>query len=222
LNIFFKAGKSEFIFSLVKFREDIFTTKFHRIIFCEPHRSTSKSTDFFQRLKNEFPTIEQHFGLPNMQLLNLEFNTLPCLILIDDLMKELLSSEAMFDLVTKQVHHNNLSVCFTLQNYYAPSKFGKSFIRNCQYRVIFYNRLDQRELNLMSSQIANSPQFFSSNFDFLYKQFPNIHSHFLLIDGQFNSSVKEFWCRTNIFPAEKGGEIRPIIFMKNPDFHSVQ
>jgi hypothetical protein len=76
-------------------------------------------------------------------------------------MKELLSSEAMFDRVTKQVHHNNLSVCFTLQNYYAPSKYGKSFIRNCQYRVIFYNRLDQRELNLMSSQIANSPQFFS-------------------------------------------------------------
>jgi hypothetical protein len=132
-------------------------------------------------------------------------------------MKELLSSEAMFDLITKQVHHNNISVCFTLQNYFAPSKFGKSFTRNCQYRVIFFNRLDQRELNVMSSQIANSPNFFASNFEFLYKEFPNIHSHFLLIDGQFNSPIKDFWCRTNIFPAEKGKEIIPIIFMKNPD-----
>jgi len=214
------AGKSEFLFSLVKFRDDVFTTKFHRIIYCEPHRSTSKSADFFQRLQTEFSTIEHCFGLPNVSHLNLEFNTLPCLILIDDLMKDLLSSESMLDLVTKHVHHNNLTVCFSLQNYFISSKFGKSFQRNCQYRVIFFNRIDQRELNLMSSQIANSSHFFASNFEFLFKQFPKMYSHYLLIDGQFSSPIKDFWCRTFIFPDEKGKEIKPIIFFKNPDYHS--
>jgi hypothetical protein len=91
--------------------------------------------------------------------LNLQFNRMPCLILIDDLMRDLLSSDAMLDLITKHVHHNNLTVCFTMQYYYMSSKFGKALQRNCQYRVIFFNRVDQRELSTMSSQIANSPHF---------------------------------------------------------------
>ena len=214
-----QCGKSEMLFNFVKFREDVFISKFHRIIYSEPHSLSEKNNDFFKRLQNEFPQIERCFGLPNLVQLNLTHNTLPCLLLIDDQMNEVLSSEEMLNLATKNVHHFNLTVCFTLQNYYQSSRFRQSFVKNCQYRFFFFNRIDQRELNLISSQIANSPKFFASNFDFLYRKFPNAHSHYILIDGQFNSPIKEFWCRTSIFPETKGGPIQPIIFFKNPNYH---
>ena len=133
-------------------------------------------------------------------------------------MHSVLNSEEMLDLVTKNVHHNNVSVCFTLQNYYASSRFGKTIIRNCHYRIFFYNRIDQRELLSISSQIANAPRFLTANFKFLFEKFPNEPTHYLLIDGHFRSKMSDMWCRSHIFPKEKGGEITPIVFFPNPDY----
>ncbi len=205
--------------NLVKYRKDIFTTDFHRIIYCQPESLLSKNQTYFHRLRTEFPTIELCEGLPDIKKLNLDFNVLPTLILIDDLMSPLLQTESMVDLVTKFVHHFNISVCFTLQNYYAPSRFGKTLIKNCHYRIFFYNRIDQRELTTISSQIANAPNFLNANFKFLFDKFPNDPSHYLLIDGHSRSNLGPLWCRTHIFPKEKGGEITPIIFFPNPDFN---
>jgi hypothetical protein len=212
------SGKSEMLFSLVQFQKDVFSSQFQRIIYCEPH--SLKNPEFFLRLKKEFPQIEHCYGLPNLTNLNLMNNSLPCMILIDDLMVELLSSEEMLNLATKHVHHLNLTVFVTTQNYFgSTNKYGRTFIKNCQYKIFFYNRVDQREINLISSQIANSSRFFASNFEFLFKRFPNSYTHYLLIDGQFHSSTKDFWCRSNIFPESKGGEIKPIVFFKNPNYH---
>ncbi len=205
--------------NLVKFRKDIFTTDFHRIIYCQPESLSSKNQAYFNRLKSEFPMIELCEGLPNIGKLNLDFNVLPTLILIDDLMSPFLQTESMVDLVTKFVHHFNISVCFTLQNYYAPSRFGKTLIKNCHYRIFFYNRIDQRELTTISSQIANAPNFLAANFKFLFNKFPNDPSHYLLIDGHSRSNLGPLWCRSHIFPKEKGGEINPIIFFPNPDYN---
>lgn len=203
---------------MVKFRKDIFTSEFHRIIYCQPESVVTKNEDFLSRLRSEFTNIEHCLGVPNLSRLNLDYGNLPSLLLIDDLMTSMLNSEDILDLITKNVHHNNVTVCFTLQNYYASSKFGKSIIRNCHYRVFFYSRIDQRELTLISSQIANAPNFFSANFRFLFEKFPNAPSHYLLIDGQFRSPMSSMWCRSNIFPKEKGGEITPIVFCPNPDY----
>ena len=197
----------------------MFTTDFNRIIYCQPEGLLTKNQDYFNRLKQEFTNLELCVGIPNLAALNLDFGNLPSLLLIDDLMQSMLNSEEMLDMITKNVHHNNLTVCFTLQNYYATSKYGKSVIRNCQYRVFFYNRIDQRELISISSQIANAPNFFNANFKFLFEKFPNEPFHYLLIDGQFRSPMSNMWCRTHIFPNIKGGEIVPIVFFPNPDYN---
>ena len=52
-------------------------------------------------------------------------------------MVEILSSEKMVNLFTKQVHHYNVSVIFTLQNFYASSKHGKTLMRNLDYEIFF-------------------------------------------------------------------------------------
>jgi hypothetical protein len=210
-----QSGKSEFILQLIQHREKLFTSKFVRIIYCQPELLGHSNNEFFNRLKSFFPHAELNFGLPNISKLNLDINTLPYLLIIDDLMMEFLDSAAMVDLLSIQVHHFNISTIFTLQNYFAPSKFGKTIMRNVNYNIYFYNRLDLRELRNISCQILpNCPLFMQANFNFLHKKFPNDPSHYILVDGHFRNKVPSLFVRTHIFPQEDG-EIKPIFFFPN-------
>ena len=210
-----QSGKSEFICQLIQHRERLFTSKFVRIIYCQPESLAHKNNTFFNRIKEYFPTAELNNGLPNISKLNLDLNTMPCLLIIDDLMTEFLDSPQMVDLLAIQVHHYNLSTVFTLQNFFATSKFGKTMMRNVNYKVYFYNRLDLRELRNISCQIVpNCPSFMQSNFNFLYKNFPSDPSHYIFVDGHFRSKVPSLFVRSHIFPDQKG-EIKPIIFVPN-------
>jgi len=211
-----QAGKSMFILNVIKYCEQVFSSGFERIIYCQPEHLVFNNMPFVEKLKKEFPKLEVCVGIPNISILHLDSNVLPCLLLIDDLMCDLLNSEGMLELLITKVHHFNISACFTMQNYYTESKFGKTHIKNCPYRVFFYNRVEQRELSNISSQIANSASFFLSNFQFLIKNFPNEPSHYLLIDGHFRSPLSQMWCRSNIFPTSENKEIQPIFFFPNP------
>jgi hypothetical protein len=214
-----QSGKSEFVLQLIEHREKLFSSKFVRIIYCQSELLSHNNNGYFDRLKSFFPNAELNNGLPNISKLNLDMNTLPCLIILDDLMTELLDSPQMVDLLAVQVHHFNLSTIFTLQNYFAPSKFGKTIMRNVNYKVYFYNRLDLRELRNISCQIVpNSPLFMQSNFHFLYKKFPQDPSHYILVDGHFRNKIPSLFVRSRIFP-DNNNEIKPIIFFPNPDFN---
>jgi hypothetical protein len=197
---------------LIEHREKLFSSKFVRIIYCQPESLSHKNNTFFQRIRSFFPTAELNNGLPNISKLNLDLNTLPALLIIDDLMVEFLDSAQMVELLSVQVHHFNISTIFTLQNFFATSKFGKTIMRNVNYKVYFYNRLDLRELRNISCQIVpNCPSFMQSNFEFLFKKFPNDPSHYIFVDGHFRSNFPSFFVRSHIFP-DQNGETRPIIF----------
>ena len=186
---------------LIENREELFTSKFVRIIYCQPESLAHKNNTFFQRIRAFFSTAELINGLPNISKLNLDLNTLPALIIIDDLMVEFLDSPQMVELLSIQVHHFNLSVIFTLQNFFATSKFGKTIMRNVNYKVFFYNRLDLRELRNISCQIVpNCPSFMESNFNFLFKNFPDDPSHYVFVDGHFRSKIPSLFVRSHIFP----------------------
>lgn len=207
-----QSGKSEFLFNLIKFRDNMFTSQFSRIIYCQPNAFAPKNQEFFKRLQDLCPNIELCSNLPSISTLNLDLSNSPSLLLIDDLMTSVLWSKSMVDLLANDVHNYNISVVIVLQNYFAPGKYGKSLVRNCQYRVFFYNRIEQLELRTISSQVANAPNFFAANFDFLIKTFPNAPSYYLLIDGHYRTTSADFWCRSNIFPEGPQNIISPIIF----------
>lgn len=213
-----QVGKSYFISQIVKFRQDICTENFERIIYCNSNCYAHKNQLFIKSLQEHFPKLEVHQGIPNLNELQLTFNNIPTLLLIDDLMDEILNSINMVRLVTSEVHNFNISVVFTLQNYFANGKYGRTLIRNCHYRVFFYNQVEQLELRNISSQIANAPNFFAANFQFLQRKFPMEKSHYLLIDGHSQSENMGLFCRTHIFPPFPKGTVTPIIFFPNPDF----
>jgi len=210
-----QAGKSTFLYNLINFRNDVFTTRFHRIIYCLPERKLIRKKEFIDQLKLECSSIEIIGGLPSVSQLNLDVNSLPILLLVDDQMTQILKDPKMLDLMTLDGHSDNITFCFTMQNYYENSKFGKTMIRNCHYRVFFYNSIEKSYLSTISTQITNSSMFFEANFQFLFKRFPNDGSHYLVVDGQFRSKGRDFWCRSKIFPEEKGGDINPIVFYPN-------
>lgn len=211
------SGKSYFILELLKNHKTMFNTSFHRVIYCQPSSLIHRSNDYFNSIKNIFPSAELVSGLPSISKLHLDLTgSLPALIIIDDLQTEFLNSVEMLELLTAQINHFSISCIFTLQSYYGKSRFGKSLLRNVTYKCFFLNRLDRRELKYISMEIApNYPSFMESNFNFLYENFPR-YSQYILIDGHFASTVPYLYVRSNVFPNKKDGIVRPIIFFPNP------
>lgn len=206
-------GKSELVLGLVKHRSDLFEEEFERVIYCQPHSLASRNQSYINRLKEVCDKIEVHIGIPKVSDLGLHIGVNPSLLIVEDMMDSFLNSQEMHDICIKYSNHYKITCLFTLQNYYAPSKFGRSIMKNCQYRFLFYNRLEQRELNILSQQMTGSARFLASNFNFLFEKFPQETTFYLLLDGFSRSSSPQLFCRTKIFPNET-----PILFIKNPNF----
>jgi len=212
-----QAGKSYLLLDIVKFRAQVCTQNFSRIIYCQSNSYSHKNQQFIKKLQAEFPTLELCNGLPNLNELNLTINNAPSLVLIDDLMDEVLNSNSMVHLASTDSHNFNISVIFVVQNYFASGRYGKTLVRNCHYRLFFYNRIEQLELRNISSQISTYPNFMQANFDYLCKHYPDIPPY-LLIDGHSSSPAKVLWCRSHIFPKGPENKITPIVFFLNLDY----
>lgn len=210
-----QCGKSEFVFNIIKFRGDVVTADFKRIIYCQSNTYSVKNIEFFDRLRREFEPLEILQGLPDINELQLTYNDEPALLIVDDLMNDVLNSKKMVEIATIHAHNFNLSVIFILQNFYASGRFSTTLQRNSQYKVLFYNGADLQELRHLSSQMSSSPKFLPLCFDYLMDHFPESKSFYLLIDAHNRSIVKKFWCRSHIFPEVLHGEIAPIIFFPN-------
>ena len=147
------SGKSEFIVKLIVHRAQVFDVSFNQIYYCQPESLTLRHNPIFAKIKDSFPTSQLVTGLPDIKMLNLNLDTSHKLVIIDDLMDPFLNSEAMVNLLSADCHHFNISVIFTLQNFFARSKFGKTMSRNVIYRCIFYNRLDLTEILFSKNMI---------------------------------------------------------------------
>lgn len=204
------SGKSEFIVRLITFREKLFDTSFDCIIYCEPEELALRHNPIFEKIKNVFPNVQLIVGLPDVAKLHLNLDNRPKLLIIDDLMESFLQSDAMVKLLSIDVHHYNISTLYTLQNYFAPSRFGKTLSRNVNYRCLFYNRLDLTEVRTISIQISQRPRFLLDCFEFLKKEFQK-EPPYLVIDGHVKSPLNELMVRSQIFPLPNG-EMKPIFF----------
>lgn len=204
-----QSGKSTFIVKLIQNREQLFNQKFVKLYYCQPSSLCLRNNPIFEQICQSFPNAELHCDLPDVAKLNLDLDSTPKCVIIDDLMGAFLDSPKMIELVSVQIHHCNITVIFTLHNYFASSRFGRTFTRNLQYKVFFYNRLDLRELKMISSQIGHQANFLQECFNFLLQKFPT-ESPYILIDGHVKSPMKSMFVRTHIFPNKD--EMRPIIF----------
>jgi len=205
-----QSGKSSWILKLIKNRHKLFSGNFQELYFCIPEQLSLSPNPIFDEIKQNFPGAQLHIGLPDIAKLNLNFDHVPKLIIIDDLMTEFLASFQMVKLLSVEVHHCNITTIFTLHNLFAPSKFGRTITRNINYKVIFSNRLDIKEIRNVSLQISNQPNFLKECFEFLSKEFQS-EPPYIVIDGHIKSKIKAWFVRSQIFP-QSDSIIRPIIF----------
>lgn len=204
-------GKSEFIVKLVENRHLLFDVEFQRVIYCEPESLALRHNPIFQRIKNSFATAELNIGIPDIVKLNLTLTNEPVLLIVEDLMKPFLENEDMLNLLTAGVHHHQITTLFSLQDYYHHSKHRLTFMKNCAYRVIFYNRLDLTEIRTISVQIAHHPKFLIDSFEFLKSEYPD-QTPYIIFDGSGKSPLSNLFVRSQIFPLPGTGEIKPIFF----------
>lgn len=132
-------------------------------------------------------------------------------------MNALLDSKEFVDLLCVKCDHFQICTIFTLQNYFASSKFGRTIARNVNYKTFFFNRVDLREIKNISMQISpSSPDFMQWNFNFLFEKYPNDPSHYIIVDGRYRSKMRVLYVRSRIFP-NSNKLIEPIFFFPNPD-----
>jgi hypothetical protein len=83
---------------------------------------------------NEIPS-EQAFLNMNEQENNL--------VILDDLMQEVGSDDGFLQLITKMVHHKNISTVYITQNLFHQSKNNTTINKNCHYLFICNNPADR-------------------------------------------------------------------------------
>ncbi len=208
------SGKSTFAFNLIKYRTQVYTHHFERIVYALPETSIHLHQEFITNLKKAYSKIEIYEGLPDVEELYLtaDKNTHKLLVL-DDLMMKVFSSSKMLELITNFSHHCNISVVIICQSLFLPAKHRLTLIRNCSEKVIFHDKVDQNQLQILSRHIFPSkPNFLKDCFTTLFNIKQRDELKYLLIDASMLSQLPHnAIVRTNIFP-EKDGVIRPMFF----------
>ncbi len=207
-------GKSQFALRLIKFRDHVYNQNFDRILYAFPETSLHLHQQFIDALKDACSFIEIVEGIPNINALNLNTDaTTHKLLVMDDLMTRVFSSNDMLELVTSTSHHSNISVVIISQSIFLPAKHRLTLIRNCSEKVIFHDKLDHNQLAVISRHIApGQPKLLKECFDFIYRNTKKTDLKYLLLDASPISELPYNACiRSFIFP-DDDGIVRPVFF----------
>ena len=215
-----QSGKSRFIFNLIKHRTTMFSDEFQRIIYCLPPNCFNLHAEFLDNLKDVCADTDLKImeDMPNIDELALDIDLVPKLIVFDDLMRKAFNSTKVLDLITQTSHHANVTVIFTTQNVFLPSKYGKSIRYNCSTTVIFFDGNDVQMLNILSMQMfPNGNHFLQQCFDWIYQHSHIVKARYVLIDGAPSSLLsRQMRVRTNIFP-DINSPAKPVFFFPDDD-----
>ncbi|XP_071579098.1 uncharacterized protein [Temnothorax nylanderi] len=84
----------------------------------------------------------------------------PKLVIIDDLMRESSSSNAIVDLFIKGSHHKNLSAILISKNLFHQSRGQRDISLNANYIVVFKNPRDRAQTRHLARQVfPDDPKF---------------------------------------------------------------
>ena len=151
----------------------------------------------YQALSVEVPNIKFIQGVPNVQDIKSSSSTPPRLMVLDDLMTEMKSSnEKMTNLFSRGVHHWNISLISIVQNiFYGGLRTARI---NSHYIVLFKNPSDRLQVSTLARQLyPGNPKLFTEAFhDATSKPFS-----YLFVDLT-QSCPDRFRLRANVLPDE--------------------
>ena len=194
------SGKSEFIFQVIKYRRQMFTTPPVRVIYCYKVWQ-QRFQDLLDNDKNKHEIL---FNEGVYDISKLTDTTSHKLLILDDLMHSL--DKSVSDIFCVKSHHNNISCFYINQNLYGKSPFARDINLNSQYILIFKLRRDLTSLRILGGQLfPENPSVFMKVYNECTKQ----RYSYLLIDIHPNSHYR-LSLRTNILPDEIESVYTPI------------
>ncbi len=147
------SGKTTFIYHLLKNASKMFTNDKDReifILYC--YASTQP---LFDKMEEDIPNIAFHKGLPDDD--EIDEYTAPAsrhlILVVDDLMRQVVTSQIIFDFFTVKAHHQGTSVVYVSHNLYQQGKFSRAITLNAAYFILFENPRGADQIQTLSRQI---------------------------------------------------------------------
>lgn len=165
-------------------------TRFARVLFYY-----GEWQEAYRQLQRFVEKIEFREGLPRAE----DYSGDPLsakLVIIDDLMRESSSSDAIVDLFTKGSHHKNLSVILITQNIFHQGRGQRDISLNANYIVVFKNPRDRAQIRHLARQVFPEDSKFLEE---AYHDATSAPHGYLLLDLK-QSTPDEFRFRTCVFP----------------------
>lgn len=198
------SGKSAFILNLLAHRNKLCETSFETIIYChpgDPDHISEKDNLFFQKLREVVPFIQIVTSIPDRDEL-ISYINKKCLLILEDMISDIFSSEYCSRLFTSISSHSNVSILTTSQNYFEQGKFAKTILRNQTFYVIFNSRGDNQSVSLISKKMfPYSKNFLNHCFNWLDQRITEQYKKYLFIDCSNDSNLPPTFpqVKTNLF-----------------------
>jgi len=147
--------------------------------------------------KDKIDGVKYHIGLPGNILQQVEPH---CLVILDDFMKELSTSQELTSIMTKAVHHLPMTLIYITQNIFSKGQDTKTRRLNTNYLVVFKNPHDKAQIDYIGRQMyPHDKKFLSNSFDDATQKHPY---SYLFIDCH-QATADEIRVRTNITGGDK-------------------
>ncbi len=193
------SGKTTFISKLLLNADEMFENEKGRpieILYCY-----SAYQDIYDKMYRKMRNIRFVQGLPDRDLLRklISPKNRHLILVIDDLMRQALSSTLIFDFFTVNAHHQGTSIIYVSHNLFQQGEFSKAISLNSTYYCLFKNPRGADQIRTLSSQIYPG---MNNAVVQAYNMATNAQKYgYLFLDMSINMP-DELRMRTCIFPDE--------------------
>lgn len=199
------AGKTEFVFKLLRHTKEMFPD--------DPPRSILYCYGIYQPLFDEMqkviPNITFHKGLPAMELIEKYTEDRHHKILVcDDLAHQVNSDLEMELLFTRGSHHLRLSLVLISQNAFYRAARSRTIALNTTYMILMKNVRDVSQIAILGRQL------YPGKWKLLTEAYSDATSNpygYLVVDMSPHSD-DTYRLRTRVFPGED-----PIVYVPKKD-----
>ncbi len=179
-----QTGKTELVIKILQNLHHVFMGEFSEIIW---------AYSSYQQCYEKIPGAQFCHGLPDMEKLR-GAPTASKLLILDDLLSSLSKTPELIDLFTHDVHHNNITVIFIVQNLYFNGIRNSRI--NCQGIILMKSVGDKLTVQTLARQLyPGCSQFFLK----AYSDATKLPYTYLLIDLSMHTP-DQLRLRTNILP----------------------
>ena len=185
-------GKSYWTENLLRHAGELFTHPIQKIVYCY-----GEFQPRFLIMEREIPNLQFIQGFPE-DIYSL-FDKNQGLLVLDDLMRESSTNDAMMNLITRGCHHSNISTIFLVQNMFSGNKHSRTISLNTHYIACFKKPRDSLGVSTLARQaFPRAVPYVMESFEDATKQ----PYGYLLFDLH-PSTPDNIRLRTSIFPDEQ-------------------